>query len=98
MIEISIKTEITEVDIILVRPQKGLVGFCSFVINGQIYVGNVAIYKKLDGGHRLLYPTRKLITGKRLTTVHPITKEAGQKIKDAVLGRLKQIMEKEKKR
>lgn len=78
---------ISEVQIIPVKPQRGLVAFCSFVVNGLIFIGDVAIHTRPDGrDFRLVYPVKKLVNGKNIQIVHPISKEAGEKILQAVIS------------
>jgi stage V sporulation protein G len=77
-----------------VKPNKGLIGFASFILNESIYVGSVGIYTKLDGsGYRLTYPT-KMLGEKAMNIVHPINKETAEQIELAVSEELKNIYEK----
>ena len=65
---------------------KGLVAFASFVVDDQLYVGDVAVYKHGDGnGYRLVYPTRILGNGRSIQIVHPINREAGEAIREQVI-------------
>ncbi len=50
---------ITNVQIVPVKPQNGLVAFASFVYADAFYVASVGIYTRPSGGFRLTYPTRK---------------------------------------
>lgn len=65
--------EVSEVQITLIKPKDGLIGFASFVLNEGLYLSSVGIHRKLDGsGYRLTYPTRK--AGEAKTSLfHPIT-------------------------
>lgn len=89
------KLEISEINILPVKPQNGLVAFASFIINNQIYVGNVAIHQSpiAEGGYRLLFPDRVLPNGKRINCVHPITREAGEQIRKAVIQKFEELVE-----
>lgn len=83
---------ITEVNIVPVKPQNGLVGFASLVVDGNIYLNSIAIYVKLDGSYRLLYPTKK--TGIRdMNIYHPINWEASKIIERAVFEQCFEIFE-----
>ena len=83
---------ITEVNIVPVKPQNGLVGFASLVVDGNIYLNSIAIYVKLDGSYRLLYPTKK--TGLRdMNIYHPINWEASKIIERAVFEKCFEIFE-----
>ena len=52
---------VSEVNITPVKPNNGLVGIASVVIDGNIYLNSIAIYTKLDGSYRLLYPSIHLL-------------------------------------
>jgi DNA-binding cell septation regulator SpoVG len=89
---------ISEVQIIPVKPKGGLVAFASCVINGQFYVGDIAIYTRPDGqDYRLVYPCKVLANGKRINCFHPINREAADKLTDAVVSALKDLTEKVEK-
>ena len=80
--------EISEVSIVPVKPQDGLVGFAGCVINKQFYLGGIAIHCDLAnrGGFRLVWPTRKLKNGGEIPLCHPISKEVGEKIQDVIIS------------
>lgn len=81
---------ISEVQIVPVKPQDGLVGFASCVLAECYYIGSIAIYTRLDGGFRLVYPSKKL--GERnLHYHHPINREMNRAIEEAVMERAKSI-------
>ena len=83
---------ISEVQIVPVKAQDGLVGFASFVIDNAFYIGSVGIYTKLSGdGYRLTYPTRKRATS-NLNICHPINKEIATEIEQAVTRQLEALM------
>lgn len=70
---------ISEVQIVPVKPQGGLVAFASCVINGQLYLGNIAIHTRPTGNeYRLVFPTKVLPNGKLIQCFHPVTHEAGE--------------------
>lgn len=76
---------IDEIQIIPVKPNNGLVGFASLVIDKKLYIGSIGIHKRLDGsGYRITYPTKK-IGNKDINIYHPITKELGLEIKMAII-------------
>jgi len=88
--------EISEIQIIPVKPKDGLVAFASCVINNSLYIGNIAIYTSPSKpeGFRLVYPSKTLPNGKDINCVHPINKEAGELISKAIIGKFKQIVSK----
>lgn len=94
----SYSIRISEIDILPVRPQGGLVAFASCVINDALFLGNVAIHSRLDGsGFRLVYPVKVLPNGKQIHCVHPVTWEAGKLLEEAVIQRFQELIEMAKK-
>lgn len=77
--------EISELQIIPVKPKNGLVGFCSFILNNQFYIGDIAIYSRPSGAYRLVYPSKTLPNGYKANCVHPICKQAGKIVEKAVI-------------
>ncbi len=75
--------QVDEVQITPVKPKDGLVAFCSFVLGESHFLGSVAIFTKLDGGIRLVFPT-KLVGERQMHMHHPISSEAHQCIQEAV--------------
>lgn len=88
--------EISEIQIIPVKPREGLIGFASCVINNAIYIGNIAVYTSpsTQSGFRLVYPVKILPNGKEIHCVHPINREAGEFISKAIVGKFKDIVSK----
>ncbi|MCK5384587.1 MAG: SpoVG family protein [Alphaproteobacteria bacterium] len=86
--------KISEVNIVLIKPRDGLIGFASLVINDALYLGSIGIHQKLNGnGYRLTYPTKR--TGMHNADIfHPINRDAGKAIEDAVLNKLNDVMKK----
>ena len=71
--------KISEVQVVPIKPQGGLVAFASFVIEDALYFSSVGIITRLSGGYRLVYPT-KLVAGRTIDVFHPISAKAGQQI------------------
>lgn len=90
--------QISEIQIIPVKPTHGLVAFASCIINNFLYIGNIALYTSpsIPGSFRLVYPSKTLPNGKEINCVHPISKEAGEAITEAVIGKYKEILSKVK--
>ena len=83
---------ITEVNIVPVKPQNGLVGFASLVVDGNIYLNSIAIYVKLDGSYRLLYPTKN--SGERsINLFHPINRPTSEAIERAVFEKCNELFQ-----
>jgi stage V sporulation protein G len=83
--------QISEVQFVPVKPDNGLIGFASCVLEGQHYIGSIAVFTKLSGGYRLVYPT-KIIGGRHLHYHHPISKEAGEAIEHALIARVEEVL------
>lgn len=83
--------KISEVNIVPIKPQNGLVAFVSFVLNDALYCGSIGIMSRPAGGYRLVYPT-KLVAGRQIDIFHPISGKAGQEIQDAVLTKYEEVV------
>lgn len=84
--------QITEIQIELIKPNNGLIGFASLVVDGNIYLSSIAIHKKLNSsGYRLTYPSKG-----KFTIFHPIHKESSNQIEQAIFAKLKDVMNKVK--
>ena len=85
--------EISEVQIIPIKAKDGLIAFASLVINRDIYLSSIAIHLKADGsGYRLTYPTKQ-VGSKQITLFHPINKEASKSIEEAIIRKIKEVIE-----
>lgn len=84
--------KISEVQIALIKPKDGLIGFASVVFEDVLYLGSIGIYTKLDGsGYRLTFPTRP--NGNREFNVyHPINVQCSKAIEQAIFTKLKDVM------
>lgn len=83
---------VSEVNITPVKPKNGLVGIASIVIDGNIYLNSIAIYTKLDGSYRLLYPT-KLVGSRSLGLFYPINRRTSKAIEEAVFKKCSEMFE-----
>ena len=84
-------TNVTEVRIIPIKPNNGLVALASCVVDEKIYVGSIGIYTKLKGGYRLTYPNKK-VGENAINIFHPITKESGDAIETAIVDEYEKLM------
>lgn len=84
--------KISEVQINLIKPKDGLIGFATLILNDDFYLSGIGIHRKLTGsGYRLTYPTRK--SGNRdFELFHPINRNAGQQIEMAIFTRLNDVL------
>lgn len=90
--------KLTEIEIVPVRPNKGLVAFASFILSDSFFVGDVAIYTRIDQpGYRLVYPVRYLVTGLRVHCFKPIHKLVADEIESQVNKRYEKLIENVKK-
>ena len=83
---------VSEVNITPVKPDRGLIAFASIVIDGNIYLTSIAVYTKLNGSYRLLYPTKN-IGNKSLGLFYPINRKASKAIEQAVFKRCDEVFE-----
>ncbi len=85
--------KITEVQISFIKPNNGIIAFASLVLNNQLYLGSIAIHKKLNSeGYRITYPTKQ--GNKEFNIFHPVSRELGQAIEIAVINKLQDVMSK----
>lgn len=82
---------ISEIQIVPVKPNNGLVAFCSFVLYESVYCSSIGILTRINGGYRLVYPTKK-INDKELNIFHPIDKTFGNLIEKEVINKLEDVM------
>ncbi len=64
---------ITKISIKKVVQKDGLIAFVSIILDDCLYLGNIAVFTKLNkDGYRLIFPEKK-IGDKRLSIFHPLT-------------------------
>lgn len=87
---------ISEIEIFPLKPKFGLIGFASFVFCNSFYIGSIAIHSSLSSpdGFRLVYPTKVLPNGKKISCVHSISREVGEAIQAAVIGKFQDLTKK----
>jgi stage V sporulation protein G len=84
--------KVTEIQIIPIKPNNGLIAFASVVVDGNLYLGSIGIHSRIDGsGYRLTYPT-KTIGGRDLNIYHPINKNASEALEQAIISKYKEVM------
>jgi stage V sporulation protein G len=85
--------DISEINIVPIKPKEGLLAFASCVLNNQYFIGNIAIYASLDGGNfRLVYPTKLLSNGKQISCFHPINRETGEALRKAISKKYEELI------
>jgi len=81
--------DIGEVKIRLVdETPDGLLGWASCVLNGCVFLNNIAIRRATTGEIHLTYPHTRSRSEQRYFLFNPITQEASQAFERAILGRL----------
>lgn len=85
------KPVISEIQIIPIKPQNGLVGFASFVLNDSLYLSSIGIITRPEGGYRLLYPTKK-VGIRNINIFHPINKSFAETIEKEVIKQFEDVM------
>lgn len=86
---------ITEVTFLPLGPdEKGFLGLASCIIDGELKISGIGVYSALSGGYRLLYPICQYPHGQTVTTVHPIDKELGRLITEAISNKIKELADK----
>lgn len=83
-------SSITEIQIIPIKPQNGLIGFASVVVDNKIYLGSIGIMSKIYGGYRLAFPTKK-VGSKSLNIYYPISKEFAEELTEAIVNKVEEI-------
>ena len=84
---------LSEIQIIPIKPQNGLVAFASFVLDSNLYLGSIGIMTRPNGGYRLVYPTKK-VAERNLNIFYPINKDIAQLIENEVVRQFEDVMKK----
>ena len=80
---------IDEVKLRFPRDQSGtVVAYASCLINGCLALNDIKIEHGRHGGLVIVYPSKTSSTGKRHHTFNPVTREAGEALRHALLGGL----------
>jgi DNA-binding cell septation regulator SpoVG len=69
-------------------PSGPIVAYASCLINGYLALNDIRIERGRESGLVVVYPSRPSSTGKRHSTFYPVTREAAETIKQALLGSL----------
>jgi len=83
--------KITEVQIIPIKANNGLIAFGNVLLDDSLFLGSIGIHKKLDGnGYRITYPTKK-IGEKNINIFHPINKKTSKLIEDEIIRKVERL-------
>ncbi len=86
--------QVNEVQITFIKPNNGLIGFASFVLDSGLFLSGIGIHSKLNcSGYRLTYPTRKAGSN-QASIFHPINRVIANEIEQAIFAKLNDVMEK----
>ena len=83
---------ISEIQIIPIRSDTGLVAFASCVFGGMLRLDSIGIISRADGSFRLSYPAKKLGDGQKLQYFYPINRGAGESLERAVVGKYRELI------
>lgn len=84
------KNRVSEVQVVPIKPNNGLVGIASFVFDNCLFLSSVGIYTRPQGGYRLTYPTKKATSSFHI--FHPINKKIAQEIEEVVIVKFEEVM------
>ena len=82
---------LTEIQIVPIKPQNGIVAFASFILDDCLYLSSIAVITRPQGGYRLVYPTKK-VGQRNINLFHPIKKVFAQSIEKAVITKYENVM------
>ena len=85
--------KITEIQIIPIKAQNGLVAIGSVVLEDSFYLGSIGIMTRPNGGYRLVYPTKKL-ADRNLNIFYPISREFALAVEQEVVKQFEEVMKK----
>ena len=84
------QNRISEIQIVPIKPDSGLVGFASFVFVNCFYLGSIGIYTRPQGGYRLTYPTRKATNG-NFNIFYPINREIAEEVEKVIICKFEEV-------
>lgn len=84
--------KVTKVKIKRLIPVKGHIGFVSFVIDDWLYLGNIAVFSRLNQEDkiRLVFPEKK-VGDKKIQIFYPLTPTAYYELEGIILEHFKNI-------
>lgn len=87
------KLKIKKVEINLIKPSNGLIGFAHLTLDGGLFLGSIGIFSKRDGsGYRLTYPTR--MSGETdINIFHPVSHECSRYFEDVIVTEVQKIFD-----
>lgn len=83
---------LSEINILPIKPNNGLVAIGSVVINNCLFLGSIGVHIKPNGRYRILFPTKK-IGNRDIHIYHPINRMTGNAIEKAIVEKCEVILE-----
>ena len=85
----GVQLRISEVRLRFPPDQSGpVVAYASCLINGCLALNDIRIERGREHGLVVVYPSKPSASGKRHSTFNPVTREAGETLRQALLGGL----------
>ena len=85
------ENRISDIQLVPIKSTNGHVAFASLVFDNKIYLGNIGIFTRPQGGFRLTYPTRK-ISNNSFPIFHPINNVTTNEIEEAVVAKFEKLL------
>jgi len=83
--------EVSDIQIVPVKPNLGVVAFVTAVFDRRYRVGHIAIHTRPTGGFRITFPSKVLRTGIELPCFCPLDRETGRIIEEAIISRFEAL-------
>lgn len=74
-------------------PSGPVVAYASCLINGCLALNDIRIERGRQSGLVIVYPSKSSSTGKRHSTFNPVTRAAGEELRQALLGVLAGLLD-----
>ena len=86
------KIEISEVEIIPVKPKDGIFAFVSCIVDKKFYFSSIAIKSERDGKFKLSFPAKKL-NDRNIHYYYPLNREVYAQMLAAFLPAIETLIE-----
>lgn len=89
--------EVSEINIMPFKQRGSFLGFANCVIGRppyRLYLGGIAIHcDPAKRSFRLVFPTKRLQNGEEIPLYHPIEKELGNKLQNAIISEWERLIQ-----
>lgn len=84
--------KVSRVIIKKIEPKEGHVGFCSLVIDNWLYLGNIALWARLNDKERirLVFPEKR-VGDKRIAIFYPLDSKIYFELEEIVSAKFKEL-------